>query len=383
MKKKIGLACATLNNYGSLLQTYALQVVVNKEGINTEIIRYHEPVSRKIKRLKDFEYFKVIVKKVLLNNLPFFGSRADKKKLIGRAKCFDSFREDNLSFSKTCRSHKELTALSLSYNMVLLGSDQLWQPMNLLMDFYTLTFVPKGVIKATYAASFGVSEIPERMEDKYKNFIGEFDYLSCREEAGATLVKELTGREAQVVCDPTLLLTAEDWNLAMPKQIKIDKGYILCYFLGANENHRRLTKEWSKEKGLRIIALPHIVEYVACDEAYADDLQYQVGPSEFLYLIKNASYVFTDSFHASVFSLVFHKQFFVFDRFENHKGRATTSRIETLLNIVSHKERLVRHNASIGDIQKMKDIDFSQTDDRLENFRAHSHKYLKSVLQSI
>lgn len=383
MEHKLGLACATLNNYGSLLQTYALQTVISKEGIDSQIIKYHEPIARKIRRMKDWEYLKISIKKFCLNKIPFLGGKVNKKNLVERAERFEDFRKKYLQFSEACNNRSELTSLASSYKMVMLGSDQLWQPMNLLMDFYTLTFVPDVVIKASYAASFGVSEIPKRMEDVYKRFISRFDYLSCREEAGAALVEKLTGRKAQVVCDPTLLITAKGWESALSDKVKYEEAYIFCYFLGANENHRTLAKQWSEKTGLKIVALPHVVEYVACDEKYADDLPYHVGPSEFLYLIKNASYVFTDSFHASVFSLQFHKQFFVFDRFENHKGRTTTSRIDTLLAVVNQEKRLVKHRACIDDIIALGNVDFSQIDERLEDFRIISYKYLQNVLQGI
>ena len=381
--KVIGLACATLNNYGSLLQTYALQTVIGREKIGSEIINYHEPILRKLMRMGDFEYLQTIFKKVFLDNPILGNGKVFPKNLTDRAACFDKFRKANLHFSVVCNNRTELTKLALSYKMVLLGSDQLWHPMNLLMDFYTLTFVPKGILKASYAASFGTSEIPEKMKKKYNYFISKFDYLSCREEAGVKLVKQLTGRTAQVVCDPTLLMTAKEWEPLLMDILRIEGNFIFCYFLGTNENHRILAKEWSERTGLKIVALPHIVEYVECDENYADYTPYKIGPAEFISLINKATFVFTDSFHASVFSLLFHKQLFVFDRFENNNVRATTSRIETLLGIVGQGQRLVKHNAQIENLCELEDIDFSQTDERLASFREQSYKYLRDVLNAI
>lgn len=378
------MACATLNNYGSLLQTYALQEVVRLHGFNPEIILYQEPVWRKLKRMKNIEYAKVSMGKLLLSKLPMPGSSLDKQKYKERANCFEEFRKSKLNFSETCRSMRDLRELANQYPLVLLGSDQLWQPMNLGMDFFTLSFVPENVIKGAYAASFGVSSIPRKMQDAYKNYIEKFDYVSCRENSGSRIVKELTGRDAPVVCDPTLLMTADEWNLLLSDKVKPDGKYIFCYFLGNNPIQREYVKKMKEELGLTIVALPHIVEFVSSDEAYADYLPYNVGPAEFLYLIKNAEFVCTDSFHASVFSLQFHRQFLVFDRFENGKGNSTTSRIETLLGVVGCQDRLVCNTANFMQInaKNLAPINYSGVDGKLKDFRKESMVYLKAILDN-
>ena len=380
---KIGMACATLNNYGSLLQTYALQKVVRMHGFNPEIIRYQEPVWRKMRRMKNIEYAKVSIGKLLLSKLPMPGSGLDKQKYKERANSFEEFRKANLHFSETCRSMGDLRELAKQYSLVLLGSDQLWQPMNLLMDFYTLSFVPDHVTKAAYAASFGVSIIPNSMQRAYKSYISRFDYLSCREESGVKLVRELVNREAKLVCDPTLLVDSGQWQAIISDNVKVDGDYVFCYFLGNNPNHRELVKQWRNETGLKIVALPHIVEYLRSDEGYADLTPFNVGPAEFLYLINHAAYVFTDSFHASVFSLLFHKQFFVFDRFENGKSHSTTSRIDTLLNVTGQKCRFVNHGGSIADLLKLSSINYAEVDEKLTNFRSDSLDYLNKVLDTV
>jgi len=122
---------------------------------------------------------------------------------------------------------------------------------------------------------------------------------------------------------------------------------------------------------------------VESDEGYADVLPYNVGPAEFLYLIKNAEFVCTDSFHASVFSLQFHKQFLVFDRFENGKGNSTISRIETLLEVVKHPNRLIKNTEkAFSLIDEIKNIDYTQVDDLLREFRKESMNYLETIFDT-
>ena len=382
--KAIGLVSATLNNYGSLLQTYALQRKVSECGCYTEIVKYREPVSSKIRRLQYGEYLKVCLNKIFLRKVAGLRHHHLNKMLQSRASAFERFRCQNLLFSKPCFNRNQLEALAADYQMVVLGSDQLWQPMNLLMDFFTLTFVPDRVRKVAYAASFGVSEIPQRMKPAYKAYLERFDKISCRESAGAEIVRNLIGREVPVVCDPTLLMTAGEWLPLLSDKATPNDDYIFCYFLGNNPQQRMFVMQLKERTGCSIVALPHIVEYVSSDEKFADCLLYDAGPAEFLHLINNAKYVCTDSFHATVFSLQFHRQFFVFDRFENSKGHSTTSRIETLLGVVGREDRLIRNTLeALASFPALCDIDYLDIDKKLETFRQFSHNFLKEILDNV
>lgn len=381
--KKIGFVSATLNNYGSLLQTYALQSKVEELGLTPEIIYYKEPIYLIIPRLRNLELLKVTLKKMILRYVLGLKHKGLKNNLTKRAKAFNHFKQVNLVHSVTCKNRKQLVEQAKNYPIVLLGSDQLWHPMNLEKDFFTLTFVPDGVTKAAYAASFGVSEIPPKMETAYRDYLERFDFISCREKSGAKIVGDLTGKTVPVVCDPSLLMTAEEWIPMLSDKVKPEGKYIFCYFLGNNPLQRDYVKALKSKLKCQIVALPHIVEYVESDEGYADVLPYNVGPAEFLYLIKNAEFVCTDSFHASVFSLQFHKQFLVFDRFENGKGNSTTSRIETLLEVVKYPNRLIKNTEkAFSLIDEIKNIDYTQVDDLLREFRKESMNYLETIFDT-
>ena len=380
MPNRIGLVSVTNHNFGSILQTYALQIAVRKMGCEVNILKYKERLSAKIKRLANSEYavsrLKSIYKMFVMNIL----HPKQDSLLQQRSHVFQDFINNKLVFSKSCCSRKELSTLCSNFDVVLLGSDQVWHPMNLLMDFFTLTFVPDNIRKGAYAPSFGVSEIPHSYREAYRTYIGRIDYVSCREMAGVKIIKELTGKDVPMVCDPTLLLTAADWECCLSDTISFREKYVFCYFIGDNPHQRLLAKEYAQKNNYKIAALLHIDEYIASDEGYADYTPYNVGPSEFLYLIKDAECVMTDSFHATVFSLQFHKPFYTFNRFENGRRNSTSSRIDSLLSTVELMARKVPTGATM-DMLSADEIDYAHVDGLLQKFRESSVNYLRSILQ--
>lgn len=380
---KIGLVCVTNHNYGSILQTFALQTIVNNLGVETEIVRYNESKFSKIRRLRNKEYmrtrFKVIEKKITLT----FLYRKYSHLLQERNIAFSKFISTNLKFSDVLFSLSELNRKAYNYDTVLLGSDQVWHPMNLYMNFFTLNFVPDKIIKAAYAPSFGVSKIPKSYKESYRKYINRIQYLSCREAAGVDIIYDLTGKKPPMVCDPTMLLSKEDWLQVLPGKTKYPFKYIFCYFIGDNPEQRELVLKLKETTGYKIITLLHIDEYISSDSNYGDYTPFDVDPLDFLELIKNAEYIMTDSFHASVFSILFHKAFFTFNRFENIKEKSTNSRIDSLLGVLDLTERRVSSKDTIEILLNKKEIDFEAVDLKLFHFREASLNYLRTILGRI
>lgn len=380
---KIGLVCVTNHNYGSILQTFALQTIVNNLGVETEIVRYNESKFSKIRRLRNKEYmrtrFKVIEKKITLT----FLYRKYSHLLQERNIAFSKFISTNLKFSDVLFSLSELNRKAYNYDIVLLGSDQVWHPMNLYMNFFTLNFVPDKIIKAAYAPSFGVSKIPKFYKESYRKYINRIQYLSCREAAGVDIIYDLTGKKPPMVCDPTMLLSKEGWLQVLPGKTKYPFKYIFCYFIGDNPEQRELVLKLKETTGYKIITLLHIDEYISSDSNYGDYTPFDVDPLDFLELIKNAEYIMTDSFHASVFSILFHKAFFTFNRFENIKEKSTNSRIDSLLGVLDLTERRVSSKDTIEILLNKKEIDFEAVDLKLFHFREASLNYLRTILGRI
>ena len=168
--------------------------------------------------------------------------------------------------------------------------------------------------------------------------------------------------------------------MSIQKEEPIIKGkYIFCYFLGKNIEHRKFAERLKEKTGYKIVSLNHADEYVKYSDMFADEAPYDVGPAEFLNMIRNAEYVCTDSFHGTVFSLINNVKFFTFRRYNSKSKVSTNSRIDSLLGIVNLKERLINGDEDVEkEIEKK--IDFENVNIKLEEFRNSSKEFLKNAL---
>ena len=155
--------------------------------------------------------------------------------------------------------------------------------------------------------------------------------------------------------------------------------YILCYFLGNNPPHREFAKRLREATGCKIVALTHLDEYIRCDEGYADETPYDVDPADFLNLIRNASYVCTDSFHCSVFSILYKRCFFAFRRYARNTRQSTNSRLDTLFGLAGISGRILRGDENVKKCLDMK-IDYDEVHKNIEKIRSSSYVYLKTAL---
>ena len=288
-------------------------------------------------------------------------------------------REFNLS--KNVSTYSELRQMAKEkYTDVLVGSDQLWLPVNVVADYYTLNWVPDNINKISYSTSFGVSSIPEKYNEKYKLFLRRIDHLSIREDSGVKLAKEIAGVNAKLVCDPTLLLTKEEWEKEASKERKYDEKYILCYFLGNNVEHRKFAERLKEKTGLKIVSLNHADEYVKYSDEFCDYAPFDIGPREWISLVKNAEYILTDSFHGTVFSLLFNKKFYCFRRYSSKATGSTNSRLDSILKIAEvSSERILTGTENVEDVLKYK-INFEKVNKNLEKLRKDSKNWLLNAI---
>lgn len=218
MDKKVGIvSCYFKHNYGSMLQAFATQKILDHWGIPNETINL-SVLDKEIAKGKKKYYqsqivnFSLIRAKFGMIKMKLYCKFANgslKENIKIRDRKFEEFQEE-FHLSKAYEKMENVCQEG-NYTDVLVGSDQLWLPVNIVANYYTLNFVPENVNKISFATSFGVSQIPEKYQEQYKTFLDRIENLSVREDAGVKLVKDLTGREAKLVCDPTLLFNQEEW----------------------------------------------------------------------------------------------------------------------------------------------------------------------------
>ncbi|MCM1082171.1 MAG: polysaccharide pyruvyl transferase family protein [Clostridium sp.] len=375
-------------NYGSMLQAYATQKVLDKMGIENETINI-DGISREINnKRKRYFIFASFTSGILFVKVAKLFDKIHKKFGKGeyvrnsqiRKEMFVQYKKEKFRLTKRTEKLLELSVMCSEYDAVIVGSDQLWLPVNIAADFFTLSFVPDGVKRISYATSFGQSKLPRHIKNKARKFLGKFDAISVRENTGKKIVEELTNKNASIVCDPTMLLSKTEWLENIGNERVIEGKYIFCYFLGRNKKHRDYVSKLKKNVGVKIVAIPHADEYVRFDEKYSDVNLYAVGPKEFLSLINNAEYICTDSFHATVFSILFHKKFFCFKRYRKENIYSTNNRIESLLDYLGIKERIISVEDCDGyDLTRM-NIDYEDVDNRINKLKSSSLDFIKNSL---
>lgn len=386
--KKVGLCtCYFKTNYGSMLQAYATQKVLEKNGVRCETIS--------VDALEDFSKGKKKYYKQQILNFKFLAEKSGmaflkiKRKLIRnelsrnlalRDRCFKSFERSHFKLSESFKSYEELSNLCTErYTDVVVGSDQLWLPVNVVADYYTLNFVPDGINKVAYATSFGISSIPTRYRDLYTKFLSRLNHVSVREENAACMLRDEFGLDVRSICDPTLLLIKEEWLAETDGKRRYEDKYILCYFLGKNREHRRFAERLREKTGYKIVSINHCDEYDRYSDKFADYTPYDVGPAEWIRLIADAEYVCTDSFHGSVFSILNNRTFFTFRRFKSKAVMSTNSRVYSLLRQFGLEDRLFTGDEDIDAVLSHK-IDFDTVNKKADELRREGTDFLLGSL---
>ena len=214
----------------------------------------------------------------------------------------------------------DFTRVADEYDYFVTGSDQVWNPYFADLEKLFIKFAP-GEKRIAYAASISCPEIPQDKLQAFIDGVNGMKEISVREQAGADLIQQLTGRRVQVVADPTMLVTAEDWRsiARKPSWIKGDEQLLVTYFLGKRPDS--VIESIARENGLQIVNM--------LDERVFE--HYAIAPEEWLWLIDHARFMYTDSFHGTVFSILFRTPFVVTERVDAGCASKMTSRIDTLL----------------------------------------------------
>jgi len=295
-----------INNYGSVLQAYALQRVCERLGYRVEIIDYDFPN-------KYHHENSYASKNKAQPSEPRWIKALFALALIRQHKGMANFvaRHQNLS-PNSYRSPESLATNPPQYDIYITGSDQLWSPRHCKGDpAFMLHFAPDNALKISYAASIGSNSIPKQLQESYRTLLSRYAHISVRESSGVGLIETVAGKQASVVLDPTLLLNREEWDAIAIRRQLVKKPYILCYFLNYSFNAFPFVEDFAerirRQTGFEIVHVarpPHRLQL--------RNTKYRIGatPEEFLTLVRDAELVLTTSFHGTAFAINFGRPVF-------------------------------------------------------------------------
>ena len=332
--RKVGIITQFHNsiNYGGVLQAYALCRAIREMGHPAEQIRFipsapEEYAVRKPLMYRVMNLFRpAILKDYLSSKAEEARNASIAAEIARRREGFLSFGREYIPQSGRAYPAEEIAQTAEAYDCFITGSDQVWN-LNWYQGAYFLDFVPAGKPKLSYAASLGMRNLTEQQQEKLRQLLADFTAVSVREEDAVNLVQPAAEVPVECVLDPTMLLSAQQWDEVCSEK-QIQEPYLFCYFLGDNSELRTMAEEYARRHGLKIVTIPHASGlYTKNDRFFGEEKVWDASPGDFLSLIRYADCVFTNSFHAAVFSGIFEKQYFVFPR---HKGDRMVSRIYTL-----------------------------------------------------
>lgn len=356
-----------LANYGSFLQTLATQWAIESLGHRCEIVDYVRRDESVLSLERTLLEGKSTWNKSLLRRVVYLVARQPESVL------------STLAFRRELRNHIRLTRryeglFDLAKNppkadVFMTGSDQVWGPVSS-GDYdpaYLLSFVPKGVRRIAFAASFGNGKLNPEVEALFKSELPHYDAISVREDSACLRVKSY-GLEARQVLDPTLLWDSDHWSEFASSHAM--KDYVLIYQIHNDSRVSLCAKEISSMLGLPLVRVSASLHQIS----RGGHFRYLPKPAEFLGLVRDAAYVVTDSFHGTAFSITFNTPFL-----EILPLNGTSERNESLLRLTGLESRAVKTPQDIKTVSH--DIDFSQANERLALDRTRSMAVLKGMIE--
>ena len=324
-EKKIGILTFLHNqNFGSSLQAYALQRVIGEMGYVCEHIDYQPSGKEKLVNLLSSGNHWELVAEGIRKRLV----RRSHPEAREKSRAIPAFYERRMKLSPRCADREDLKRQSEEYDILIAGSDQIWNPV-WLNPAYFLRFAPEGIRKVAYAPSLGVRTLPgEAKARKIRSWVSDFSAISIREEEGAVLMEKITGSRPTVMPDPVLLLSQEEWA-GVAAAITGEAPYLLCYFIGENGGYWDAVRKLQDERHLRAVVLPVTQESFQQGFPLLDG----AGPEEFLGAVRGAEMICTDSFHCLAFSRIFGKECRIIRRDREEDPNSKNSRIDSFERI--------------------------------------------------
>ena len=379
---KVGiLTILNVNNYGAELQCCALYRKLQQLGYDAEVVNYlfgihPEHVFDGEKRTVPIPLKQLIKVKLLPVVQNMFCMFHQKNKRL-RNKRFDEFHAKyNHLTSTVYPSVKSLYEAKFNYDVLCIGSDQVWNYMKgYSLEPFFACFDKNNTKKITYASSIGLSSLSVEAEQVFKKELTNFAYISVREQQASEILEKLLNRKIDVVLDPTLILNKQEWIEVAKYDMCPKEKYLLVYIVTIKPCDYVLTlaRHIAKQRNLKIVRI--------CRDAYPEHSGSDVeeiltaGPSDFVGLFSKAEFVVTNSFHGTVFSINFSKPFY--SVIKSH--HSTNSRLTSILKKLGLEDRIVPVGSQLPMIS---DIDFSDPSAKLEAERKLSIEYINNALSN-
>lgn len=383
-------------NYGGVLQAYALCKALEYMGYSAEQISYQmkphslteEDSLPLVKRIKFKRSQKQLAEFLISGGIRFserIMTKIEKNKFQhirqSKEKKFENFSKNNIPQSNQVYSEKDIWGAEKDYDVFITGSDQVWNPDWYCSDFF-LKFIREKTPKLSYAAGISKVELSSKQREIFRENLEDFSAISVREEEAVKLLTGLVSKPVTWVLDPTLLLKSTEWELLCTQSVCQEK-YVLCYYLSENMQGYYAAKQYAKKHQLKLVNIPYTHnKFRWLDVGYGDDRLNDLSPEEFISAIRYAECIFTDSFHAVVFSSIFRRPFFVFTRVG---GKGMESRLRTLTGLLNLQERFCdsKEKATLDYLESVPPVDYSAGAAKIEKMRQASFEFLKENLNNI
>lgn len=361
---------ASAHNYGALLQAYAMQTYLEKKGIKVDIINYRLNAIDKVYKPYNIKKTKNIVLKIYRKTKKYVFVNLFKRWRIQKYNNFEHFINDTLNTTKPYTTLKELKNNCSSYDLLISGSDQVWNT-DLTKTFcpaYFLEFGKKEAVRISYAPSLGREDIDPKFEQFYRRYLKNFDYISVREKSMIPVFQKLTDTNITEVLDPTLLLDKEDYEKLKEPTKYANEKFIYVHFIGKDERLVEIADKISRDLGIKILHNFH-------ESLFDNELacRYNESPKKIIDVVQKAEMIVTNSFHLTVLSLIYEKKFITIP----HSKRP--ERMLNLLNMVGLSDHLVTNVRLMDDINSYKE-NYKKVKSILEEKRQQSFDFLEKAI---
>ena len=369
-------------NSGTFFQLYGLYQYLKGLGHEVKVVDYiHQPedhISRGVMYyaaqilplVRNKWKRRIAHKKERILQLPY------KQLILERdRRCSEYWRL--LEYTSPIRTQEDFERLNDQFDAFVVGSDQVWNA-TMLNRRYFLDYVHPDKLKVAYGPSVGVGSVLPYQRKMYKKYVSSFNHVAVREQLLCDILnEELPGPHAQHLLDPSMLFRREDYlkMARLPLGLSSEE-YVLCYFAPNNEHQEAVVREYAEQKGLKVV----VMAMFGYSWKMKADLTVCADPSEFLGLISNAAAVFTSSFHCTIFSILFHRNLFVFENKKASKTADINQRYTEQLRTYGMQHRYIRTGGTLT-ADLLQDIDYNSVEQIFQLRLAESRKYLNNIFQ--